>query len=256
MVGPHSDGTTSINKGVAAHISSASPGGKRYDPSLDSEERSSISNGIWLCQNCAKLIDSDEIRFPSDLLKTWKAISESRAADSLLANVPLVTNSAIAISTPTQTHREWITDHLYTAKLSAVIPRVLQFARETQNAELEKWSRLELFGYLLSYGMSEDEKIPDHRHVLGQWIDPYDEPCQFPVRLRDMTRRFPMHFGVAKLESLSEGTEMKNITDKDLEQAFWENLRIEAVRFCFSPLDMKNVLTGIRQELDQMLLNV
>ncbi len=34
--------------GVAAYITAAAPGGPRYDPSLSSEERSSIRNGIWI----------------------------------------------------------------------------------------------------------------------------------------------------------------------------------------------------------------
>jgi hypothetical protein len=57
--GPHSVPSESIMLGVAAHICAASPGGKRYDPNMTREERSSIGNGIWLCQICAKLIDSD-----------------------------------------------------------------------------------------------------------------------------------------------------------------------------------------------------
>jgi hypothetical protein len=40
--------------GEAAHISAAAPGGKRYDSSLTPEERRAPSNGIWLCELCAK----------------------------------------------------------------------------------------------------------------------------------------------------------------------------------------------------------
>jgi len=58
--------------GVAAHICAASPGGKRYDPNMTNKERSSIENGIWLCQTCAKLIDSDEQQFTSQILRKWK----------------------------------------------------------------------------------------------------------------------------------------------------------------------------------------
>jgi hypothetical protein len=45
--------------GVAAHITAASPDGPRYDQNLSSEQRKSPDNGIWLCQNCAKLVDND-----------------------------------------------------------------------------------------------------------------------------------------------------------------------------------------------------
>jgi hypothetical protein len=68
-----------VNVGVAAHITAASPGGPRYDESLPQEERRSASNAIWLCHICAKLIDSDIPRFPTDLLRKWKQDAIERA---------------------------------------------------------------------------------------------------------------------------------------------------------------------------------
>ena len=81
--GPQEHSAKAINIGVAAHIAAASPGGPRYDSEMSPKERKSIDNGIWLCQNCAKLIDNDEKRYPSDLLKDWKNQSE----DASLAEI-------------------------------------------------------------------------------------------------------------------------------------------------------------------------
>ena len=68
--GPHEDPSKVTNIGVAAHISAAAPGGPRYNGLLTSTERKSIQNAIWLCQNCAKLIDNDPTRFgEAELLK-------------------------------------------------------------------------------------------------------------------------------------------------------------------------------------------
>lgn len=77
--GPQTDPTKAVNIGVAAHITAASPGGPRYDPRMTSEERKSSKNGIWLCQNHAKLVDNDEKRYSVDLLKEWKRLSERAA---------------------------------------------------------------------------------------------------------------------------------------------------------------------------------
>ncbi len=74
--GPQENSTKAINIGVAAHITAASPNGPRYDPRLSPEERRSIDNGIWLCQNCAKLIDNDSARYTITLLCEWKVLSE------------------------------------------------------------------------------------------------------------------------------------------------------------------------------------
>jgi len=66
--GPSIEPGESVNIGVAAHITAASPEGPRYDPSLSSGERKAPENGIWLCQNCAKLIDNNPEKYTSELL--------------------------------------------------------------------------------------------------------------------------------------------------------------------------------------------
>jgi len=77
--GPQEEETKAINVGVAAHITAASADGPRYDPQITSDERKSVPNGIWLCQTCAKLIDSDEQRYTVDILRRWKNVSETAA---------------------------------------------------------------------------------------------------------------------------------------------------------------------------------
>jgi hypothetical protein len=83
--GPQTDPTRAINIGVAAHVSGASPGGPRYDASLSSEARADAANGIWLCQNCAKLVDNDTERYTIAILAEWKRIAEQAALRSLEA---------------------------------------------------------------------------------------------------------------------------------------------------------------------------
>ena len=71
-MGPNSIENKATNIGVAAHITAASPGGPRFDGALTQEDRSSISNAIWLCQSCSKLIDSDTSKYTVKLLNGWK----------------------------------------------------------------------------------------------------------------------------------------------------------------------------------------
>ena len=82
-IGPNSDGKNSVSIGVAAHISAASEGGPRYDFNLTSEERQDISNGIWLCQTCSRLIDRDINKYPVEILQQWKQNSELEASEKL-----------------------------------------------------------------------------------------------------------------------------------------------------------------------------
>jgi tetratricopeptide (TPR) repeat protein len=77
--GPAISTDKSINIGVAAHITAAAPGGPRFDSQLPPFQRSAGTNGIWLCQTCAKLIDSDVTQFTTSLLLEWKLSAERRA---------------------------------------------------------------------------------------------------------------------------------------------------------------------------------
>lgn len=81
--GPRTVSPYIINIGVGAHITAASHGGPRYDLSLSSQQRESAENGIWLCQNCAKLIDNDPERYPAEVLREWKANAEAFALAEL-----------------------------------------------------------------------------------------------------------------------------------------------------------------------------
>ena len=77
--GPRTDSSYIVNIGVGAHISAASPDGPRYNSSLTTEQRQAPENGIWLCQNCAKLVDNDPDRYPVDILRAWKIHAEASA---------------------------------------------------------------------------------------------------------------------------------------------------------------------------------
>lgn len=82
-MGAADDEAKYINIGVAAHICAASEGGPRYDVNMTQEERKSYSNGIWLCQSCSKLIDSDVDRYSVEILQQWKKQAEERTKEDL-----------------------------------------------------------------------------------------------------------------------------------------------------------------------------
>lgn len=71
------------NEGVAAHICAAAKGGPRYDPDMDADERKSFENGLWLCSNCATLIDNDANHYTVKLLKEWKRNCQQMALAEL-----------------------------------------------------------------------------------------------------------------------------------------------------------------------------
>jgi hypothetical protein len=86
--GPGLNEDRTVNIGIAAHITAASEGGPRYDGTLTTEARKSAENGIWLCQICAKLIDSDIDRFTADVLRGWKQKTVERAFKAIATSGP------------------------------------------------------------------------------------------------------------------------------------------------------------------------
>lgn len=89
--GPGTAPDTSVNLGVAAHITAAARGGPRYDEQMSPGERVSVPNGIWACRKCGTLIDADSSGYAQDLLRRWKAEAEDRARRMLAAGVEYVT---------------------------------------------------------------------------------------------------------------------------------------------------------------------
>jgi hypothetical protein len=100
--------------GRAAHITAARPGGARFDASLRPDERKGASNGIWLCADCADLVDKkDGIGFSVELLRSWKQGAEERQLAAALL--------------PSQLRRPTWLDKLSTPDY-ANVPRLLHLA--------------------------------------------------------------------------------------------------------------------------------
>lgn len=82
-VGPNSDPNKSIVIGEAAHIQGARTTSKRFNIDMTNFSRGEITNGIWLCRNCHKLIDSDENLYTSNILFSWREQHEKYVLSDL-----------------------------------------------------------------------------------------------------------------------------------------------------------------------------
>jgi hypothetical protein len=80
--------------GKAAHITAAAPGGPRHDPSLTSAQRAEIGNAIFLCSNCAEMIDKNAgIDYSTAMLLDWKMKHEIWIRENLnksIVNSPTI----------------------------------------------------------------------------------------------------------------------------------------------------------------------
>ena len=78
--GPADEMDRSVIIGEAAHIFGARLGSARFSESMSPAERGDVTNAIWLCRNCHKLIDADPVKFPADMLFEWRRQHEEEIA--------------------------------------------------------------------------------------------------------------------------------------------------------------------------------
>ena len=78
-VGPSGEASDAVaSTGVAAHITAAAPGGRRFDPNHTTDEREAIENAIWLCATHSVLIDTDEVTYTVERLHELKRCHEGK----------------------------------------------------------------------------------------------------------------------------------------------------------------------------------
>ncbi len=82
-VGPNTDPQKATTLGEAAHIYGARSGSCRFQPKMNDVARAEITNAIWLCRNCHKLIDADSKRFTPHSLFLWREAHESYVLEEL-----------------------------------------------------------------------------------------------------------------------------------------------------------------------------
>lgn len=67
-----------VHVGNAAHDAAASPGGKRYDAEMTSEQRRAAENGAWLCASCATIVDKAHEQFPRGTIAAFQSAAMER----------------------------------------------------------------------------------------------------------------------------------------------------------------------------------
>lgn len=81
--GPNSKEDKATRTGEAAHIRAAREGKARFDKSMTDKQRADISNAIWLCAHCHKMVDDDELEYPAWKLEKWKIYHERNISGEL-----------------------------------------------------------------------------------------------------------------------------------------------------------------------------
>lgn len=97
-IGPCSDPAKSTKIGEAAHIYGARLGSKRFISKMTDSTRAEITNSIWLCRNCHKIIDNDEEKYSANVLFAWREKHEEFISSTLGNNTDQISyNEQISI---------------------------------------------------------------------------------------------------------------------------------------------------------------
>ncbi|MEM9598374.1 MAG: hypothetical protein AAGD06_29180 [Acidobacteriota bacterium] len=152
----------------------------------------------------------------------------------------------------------WLLQKAESIPLSESLPRALRYAKRTGNTELEKWSRLELYGYHEHGGVGDygecDVEVPRYRTAAGRWYNQYDQRLDISDQ-PDLSfiNEYRFRSGVAELEELGGREEMQNLADDDLAGLLKMELGVQVTRFCFNPIDIRRMLNVIRNQLLERL---
>ena len=162
--GPAEDTARSVNLGEAAHIWGARPGAARYDARMTSAERSAISNGIWLCRNCHKIVDTDPDQYSTSLLIEWRQEHEQDVAANLgkTSNQFQRQTSYLARQIIIDKPYGWeyrLTAELLRSKLTPVLSRGHALARGLYTKPVTRLSEQSAIGWL-------QDRIAEIRHLI------------------------------------------------------------------------------------------
>jgi hypothetical protein len=63
---------------------------------MTTEIRVSIDNGLWLCQNCAKLVDNDALAYSVEILRAWRTLAEATSKSEIERGIAVAVDDRFA----------------------------------------------------------------------------------------------------------------------------------------------------------------
>lgn len=264
--GPKKDPKKVINIGVAAHMTAASTGGPRYDPSLTPKARRSPENGIWLCQSCAKLVDSDPIKYEVDLLRQWKEKADINALYELEHGRLQTANDKSNLSTENTTIQptiDWTTYIKKVRQLNEIPCYISQNVRlDTQSINLEEALKTQPCLYVVGpAGAGKTANLRQtHIRLLDQvpqciplWIqlDLYEPQIGLLELIHQGLEHYKLQLTEAELKCLLKSTDVVLFMDGWTE-VFPEHrdcFRKEFLKWCLECPHHKYIISGRRNEI-------
>lgn len=142
--------------------------------------------------------------------------------------------------------------------LSVLLTKALTIAKQTGDAELEQWIRLEMSGYFdTNSALTSDVRVPNYRRVPGQYHDLYGRPLIInDPDLFQIVNNYYIREGVAELEKLSQKDKLLSFRNPHVNKMINEKFDVDVDSFSYSSNSLISVLTEIRNTLIGKLVEI
>ena len=217
--GPDTNPHKSVNIGQGAHIAAAAEGGPRYNAKMTTEERTSATNGMWLCSNCHDIIDRDVREYPTAKLKRMKREAEERARREV----------GVATRDPTAINGSGETDGTLTSGVSAAtIVEIRKHKSSLAQLNNHAISDEEGHDYLDKVDFidfDKDEYLPDVGRELLSYLRQLVVSCPDPSVQMEVIRRLKSMCDAFKNQFTAQDVEEATLVAKMMVKRSTRNKR-------------------------------
>ena len=141
--------------------------------------------------------------------------------------------------------------------LSEILPSVLILSKKIKDKELEKWTQLEMSGYVSANpAMTDEVVVPEYRTVPGQYHDIYGRPLIITDPKLQFVNEYRLRPGVPELENLAKSSKLLTIQDPARMELIKKNLKVEVHSFSFSSTSIIGILGAIRTNLINKIVSM
>jgi hypothetical protein len=194
--GPSTDPGGALSDGEAAHITAASAGGPRFDPTLSREKRRSVENGIWVCTQHGREIDADRSGYSVATLRSLKTRREELAAKEYSRAGTVQDQSACVLELPLVNNPYQLFDIIqtqpYTYSTTEALRRQLRRARRpahllklASQVMVETWRWHPEVAGILSTWLGNNSDVWQPTSAMK---DKMELLCESEIRADDWTR--------------------------------------------------------------------
>jgi len=131
----------------------------------------------------------------------------------------------------------------------------VRFAQAINNADFEKWLKLELNGYFNTNPvMSDGVEVPEYRTITGEHYDDIGRRLELGQSNLNFVNTTRIRYSTVELENMLEKGGTFSIRDPFMCEMIKDMLKIDVTQFSFHSGQIASILTAIKTKLSDRLM--